>query len=146
MSTTDDTPTRRRILVVDSHPLIRRGLTDLIEADSDLMVCAAAATYAAAVDAIAETGPDMVITDLSLDTDDDGLRLVKFIRSTYADLPVLMLTMHALPIYTERALEAGATGCVTKTAKVETLMLAIRRTIDGEAFVSPEFIGDHELH
>jgi len=131
------TPSKRRILIVDDHPLVRRGLTALIDNEPDLTVCASAATLSAGLEAVESSHPDLVIADLSLGID-DGLAMVEKIHSGHGDLPVLVLTMHEAPVYARLAFEAGARGYVTKQEMLETLLVAIRRVLDGEEFVSPE--------
>jgi DNA-binding NarL/FixJ family response regulator len=130
------TPARRRILIVDDHPLVRRGLTALINAEPDLTVCAEAATQRAGIEAIASSRPDLVIADLSLH-DGDGLDLVREIRASHDPLPVLVLTMYDAPIHARRAFTAGASGYVTKQELTGTLLLAIRCVLRGEKYVSP---------
>lgn len=132
-------PGRRRILIVDDHPLIRRGLTALIDSEPDLVVCAEAATPQAGFDAIAAARPDLVITDLSMgDGVDAGLSLVNNIRSGYANLPVLVLTIHDAPHYARSAFSAGANGFVSKQELSETLLIAIRSVLKGEQYLSPK--------
>jgi DNA-binding NarL/FixJ family response regulator len=128
---------KRRILIVDDHPLVRRGLTALIDHEPDLTVCAEAATLREGIEAIESSRPDLVIADLSLGID-DGLAMVEEVHSGHEDLPVLVLTMHDAPLYARRALRAGARGYVTKQEMIETLLVAIRRLLDGGEFVSPE--------
>jgi DNA-binding NarL/FixJ family response regulator len=135
-----ETLAKRRILIVDDHPLVRRGLAALIDNEPDLTVCAAAATQRTGLEAIASSRPDLVIADLSL-ADGDGLALVKDIRSDHEDLPVLVLTLHDAPLWARRAFQAGATGYVTKQEMTETLLVAIRCVLDGKKYVSPK-IGD----
>src|SRR5271166_4488323 len=122
---TQSAPAKRRILVIDGHPLARRGLKALIDAEPDLIVCAEAATAEDALRAIAAAWPDLVIADLSF-RDGDGLELVREIRSHYAGLRVLALTMHEAPLYVRRAFAAGADGHVAKREMTETLLIAIR--------------------
>ncbi len=111
-------PAKQRILLVDDHALLRRGLAALIETESGLMVCAAAATRQAGLDAIASSKPDLVIADLSLKDGDsgdiDGLELIKDIKARFPHLPVLVLSMHDESVYAERALHAGTHGYVSK--------------------------------
>ena len=126
---------RRRILLVDDHPVLRRGLASLIESEPDLMVCGEAATYQAAVDAIQEAQPDLVIVDLSLDGR-DGLDLIKQVKATHPHLPTLVLSMHDEELYAERCLRAGARGYVTKDQLDETVTVAIRSLFAGETYMS----------
>ena len=130
-------PGKRRILIVDDHPLVRLGLTALIDNEPDLTVCASAANHRAGLEAIASSQPDLVIADLSLGID-DGLAMVEEIRSGHEDLPVLVLTMHDAPLYARRAFRAGALGYVSKKEMTETLLIAIWCVLRGERFVSPE--------
>ena len=128
-------PAKRRILIVDDHPLVRHGLSALIDNEPDLTVCAEAATERAGLDAIAASQPDLVIADLSL-KNGDGLEMVKEIRLRHKHLPVLVLSMHDTPLYAERAFQAGASGYVTKQEMSETVLIAIRRVLDGEKYLS----------
>lgn len=130
------TPAKRRVLIVDDHPLMRLGLTALIDGQPDLGVCAEASTQREALGALASSRPDLVIADLSLG-DGGGLDLVKEIVSSHEDPPVLVLTMHDAPLYARRALQAGASGYVTKQEMTETLLIAIRCVLRGEKYVSP---------
>ena len=127
----------RRILIVDGHPLMRRGLTALINNEPDLAVSAAVGTCRAGLAAIASSRPHLVITDLLVE-EVDGMGLVGDIRSNYRDLRVLVLTMHDGPRCARRALRAGASGYVTKQDTAETLLTAIRCVLDGQRYVSPK--------
>ncbi len=129
-------PARRSILIVDDHPLVRRGLIALIEGEPDLAVSSAVASPQAGLEALAETRPDLVIADLSLG-DGDGLGLVEDLQAHHPELPVLVLTMHDTPHWARRAFEAGAAGFVTKQEMTVTLLEAIRRVLDGERYLSP---------
>ena len=135
-SSSRETPAARRILVVDGHPLMRRGLAALIGHEPDLTVCATAATPRAALAAVAASRPDLVVIDLSL-ADGEGLALVRHIRSDHADLPVLVLSLHDAPFHAQRALRAGARGYIPKPELSETLLIAIRCLLRGETFLSP---------
>jgi DNA-binding NarL/FixJ family response regulator len=130
-------PTRRRILIVDDHLLVRRGLTALIDNEPDLTVCAAAATHRAGLAAIASSRPDLVIVDLSLENG-DGLALLKDIRAVHGDLPLLVLTVHAARLYAQQAFQAGANGYVTKQEMGEPVLLAIRSVLEGQTYLSAE--------
>jgi DNA-binding NarL/FixJ family response regulator len=129
--------TRRRILIIDDHALVRRGVSVLIDNERDLIVCAAAATLQEGLAAIATARPDLVIVDLSLG-DDDGLVLVKDIRSGHAALPILVLSIHDAVSCAEQAFRAGANGYVTKQEMSDALLVAIRRVLGGESYASPK--------
>lgn len=128
-------PAKQRILLVDDHALLRRGLAMLIGTEPDLVVWAEAATCQAAKDALAVDQPELVIADLSL-KHDDGLELIKDLKRQYPNLPVLVLSMHEETIYAERALRAGANGYVTKQEMDDTVLVAIRRVLAGEVHIS----------
>src|SRR5271166_5354735 len=134
--TPQPTPTKRRILIVDDHPLVRRGLKALINAEPDLIVCAEAGNAQDGLDAIAAAGPDLVIVDLSLG-DSDGLELVREIRSRRMGPRVLVLSMHEAPLYVQRAFAAGADGYVAKREMTETLLMAIRGVLRGQTYGAP---------
>jgi DNA-binding NarL/FixJ family response regulator len=127
-------PTRKRLLVVDDHPILRRGLTALIES-AGLDVHAVVGTRAAALASMRESQPDLAIVDLSLG-DEDGLSLIKEMKTRYPKVPSLVLSMHDEAIYAERALNAGALGYVTKQQLDETVLSAIRRVLAGETYMS----------
>jgi DNA-binding NarL/FixJ family response regulator len=135
--TAESPPARRRILIIDDHPLVRRGLTALINAEPDLTVCAEAAGSQDGLEAIDDTQPDLVIVDFSL-RHSDGLELVRKIRSRDENLRVLVLTMLEAPQYVRRAFAAGANGYVTKKEMTETVLMAIRRVLRGETYGAPE--------
>ncbi len=131
-------PAARRVLIVENCPLLRRGLTALIDNEHDLTVCAeAAATLRETLDAIASARPDLVIVDLSIMMG-DVLAMVKDIRLRHERLPVLLLGLDDAPLYAARAFEAGASGCVSKQGMTETLLIAIRCVLGGKRYVSPK--------
>jgi len=127
---------KKRILIVDDHPVVRQGLTALIDNEADLTVCAEAAASQAGLDAIAAYGPDLVIADVSV-KGGAGLELVHEIRMRHKSLPVLVLSMHEAAIFAERAFDAGACAYVTKLELGEALLIAIRRVLGGEKYASP---------
>ena len=128
-------PAKKAILIVDDHPVLRRGLAGLIESEPDLAVCGEAANCGAALDAIQETEPDLVIVDLALGGR-NGLDLVKDMQRHHPKIPALVLSMHDEAVYAERSLRAGARGYITKQQLDETVLVAIRRLLDGETYMS----------
>lgn len=127
---------RYRILIVDNHPLVRRGLSSLIESETDLMVCGES-THSEGFEAIAGCQPNLITTDLWFEQA-DGFGLIEKIHLSYPELPVLVLSMHTDPQFARRALRAGASGYVSKQHIGKTVLIAIRRLLDGETYVSPE--------
>lgn len=128
-------PPKMRILLIDDHALLRRGLASLIETEPDLLVCAEASSLQTGLAAIIASTPDLVITDLSFQ-DGDGLALIGDIKRFYPDLPVLALSMHDEAVYAERALRAGARGYVTKQEIDDAILIAIRRVLAGDIHLS----------
>ena len=123
------TQEKRRILIIDGHRLLRRGLAALIDAEPDLVVCAEAATRREALAALAATDPALVIVDYGFEPG-LGLDLVRDICARRRDLPVLMMAMDATRVCAARAGESGAVGCISKQALNGKALAAIRAAID----------------
>ena len=128
-------PPKRRILLVDDHPLMRSGLGLLLNSTPDLEVCAEAGCAAEAVGMLTKVNPDIVMLDLGL-PDRNGLDVLKDIQALNPDLPVLVVSMHDEMLYAERTLRAGARGYVMKEAGGEKLLEAVRSVGEGRVFVS----------
>jgi DNA-binding NarL/FixJ family response regulator len=129
-------PTKKcRVLLVDDHPIIRQGLGLLIDRETDLSVCGEADGAHSAFHAIETLRPDIVVLDISL-SGPDGLDVLKEIRMKTASLPVLILSMHDETIYAERAMRAGANGYIMKQEATEKVLVAIRRILQGEVYLS----------
>jgi len=124
-----------KIFVVDDHPIVRQGLTLLINREQDMTVCGEAEEAHSALRAIATAQPDILVVDISLNGP-DGLELVKTIRTRDPKLPVLVLSMHDESIYAERALRAGANGYIMKHEATGKVLVAIRRILSGEIYLS----------
>ena len=125
----------RRVLVIDSHPIVREGLRRVIENEDDLVICAEADTARDARNAIKQCAPDVIIADIGLNQG-DGIELVRDVRAHYAHLPILVLSSHDETIYAERMLSVGANGYIMKHATGEQILLSIRRVLDGDIYVS----------
>jgi DNA-binding NarL/FixJ family response regulator len=135
MSERSATPGKKTVLVVDDHPLMRQGLALLINQQQDMEVCGEAEEAQAAMHAIARRRPDILILDISLNGP-DGLELLKSIRASDPSLPVLILSMHDEAIYAERALRARANGYIMKQEASEKVLVAIRRILNGDLYLS----------
>jgi DNA-binding NarL/FixJ family response regulator len=127
---------KKAILIVDDHPMFRRGLVSMIESEADLAVCGEASTCRSALAAIRQSKPDLVIVDLRLEGSDDGLDLIKDIKKYHPQIPVLALSMHDEAVYAERSLRAGARGYITKQQLDKTVLLAIRNLLAGATYMS----------
>jgi DNA-binding NarL/FixJ family response regulator len=132
---TSEAPRKTRIFLVDDHPIVRIGLTELINQKRDLVVCGDAESAGAAIQAIPSSHPDLVIVDLSL-KGSGGLGLVKDLKIRHPKLPVLVLSMHEESLYAERALRAGARGYIMKGEAKTQLEIAIRRVVSGKIYLS----------
>ena len=129
---------KRRIFVVDDHPLVREWLTVLINGQIDLMVCGEASDAPQALSAVTVARPDVAIVDISLGNG-SGLELVKDLRVHAPDVRVIVLSMHEENLYAERVLRAGARGYVMKRESTKKILAAIRRVLDGGVYVSESF-------
>lgn len=135
---------KRRIFIVDDHPIVRQGLALLINREPDLTVCGDAEEASAALHRIEDLKPDLVVLDISLNGP-DGLDLLKHIRARDTNLPVLILSMMDESLYAERGLRAGANGYIMKQQATEQVLVAIRRILGGEIYVS-ERMANKMLH
>jgi len=124
-----------RILIVDDHPIVRQGLSELINHESDLVVCGQAEDSHEAIKAVRELNPNMAIIDITL-KETSGLELIKDIHAQYPNLPVLALSMHDENLYAERSLRAGAMGYIMKQEATENVIEAVRKILGGEIYVS----------
>jgi len=126
---------KSKIFVVDDHPIVRQGLGLLINREPDMIVCGAAEEAQSALRAIPTLQPDVLVVDISLNGP-DGLELVKTVRMRDANMPILVLSMHDESIYAERALRAGANGYIMKQEATEKVLIAIRRIMRGDVYLS----------
>jgi DNA-binding NarL/FixJ family response regulator len=125
----------RRVLVVDDHPLICKGLVQMIDDEEGLASCGTADDANAALKLIADTNPHAVIVDISLKSS-SGIELIKAITARYPGLPTLVYSMHDETVFAERALRAGAKGYVMKDQPPETLIGALRKVLSGSIYFS----------
>lgn len=124
-----------RVLLVDDHPILRRGLAQMINLEADLMVCGEAEDASKAFEAVSTLNPDVAVVDISLKRG-NGIELIKNVKARYPDLPILVLSMHDEALYAERALRAGSLGYIMKEEATEQVLTAIRRVMAGEIFLS----------
>lgn len=126
---------RKRILLVDDHAVVRFGIAQLINRQSDLVVCGEEEDAAKAMNAIKTLKPDLVIADISL-RESSGLELMRNIKAEYPGLPVLVVSVHDETIYAETAFRAGALGYLMKEEALDKILTAIRRVLSGAVYVS----------
>jgi DNA-binding NarL/FixJ family response regulator len=127
---------RKRILLVDDHPMMRAGLAQLINKQAEVRVCGEAGNPAEAFDELAKTKVDLVVTDITM-PGRSGIEFIKDLLAAYPELSVLVISMHDETIYAERVLHAGARGYIMKEAGGENLLAAIRQVLSGQVYVSP---------
>jgi DNA-binding NarL/FixJ family response regulator len=126
---------KKRVIIVDDHPLFRDRLSQLINHELDMQVCEESETAEQAIQLIRVLTPDLVIVDITL-KGSSGLELIKGIRALSIATPILVLSMHEESLYAERALRAGATGYITKDQAADEVLGAIRRVLMGEIYLS----------
>jgi DNA-binding NarL/FixJ family response regulator len=131
---------RKRLALVDDHPMVRERLAEIIRQEPDLEVCGEAESRAQALTLITSQRPHLVILDLSL-KDAFGLDLIRDLRACQPGLQVLVLTMHESALYAERALRAGASGYLTKRDATTRILTAIREVLAGDVYLSESLAG-----
>ena len=137
MSTEQATHSKRRVLLVDDHPVLRKGLARLIDSKGEFTVCGEASNATEAMSLIRELNPHLVIVDIGL-PGASGIELTKSIRAEFPSTPVLILSMHEEALYASRALRAGATGYIVKQDAVDNIGTALQETLNGQRYLSPE--------
>ncbi len=126
---------KRRIFIVDDHPIVRQGLMQLINPEADMTIVGQGEDAYQALKLIRQLKPDLTLLDISL-KDTGGIELLKEMRAQDPELRVLILSMHDESLYAERALRAGARGYVMKQEAPQVLLQAIRKVLKGEVYVS----------
>jgi DNA-binding NarL/FixJ family response regulator len=141
MNTTPSKPVPRksRVFIVDDHPLVREGLTNLINRQDDLVVSGEAKNSAQAVEGINKARPDVALIDISL-INESGLELVKQLGRQFPQVALIVLSMHDEALYAERALRAGARGYVMKHETSTSVLAAVRRVLAGGVYVSERIV------
>jgi DNA-binding NarL/FixJ family response regulator len=129
------TADRRKILIVEDHPVFCEGLAQLINQEPDLTVCGQAENGAQALKAVATTTPDLVLVDISL-PGKSGLELIKDLHVIHPEVAVLVVSMHEEMLYAERVLRAGGRGYIMKQERPESILRAIRQVLEGQIYIS----------
>jgi DNA-binding NarL/FixJ family response regulator len=134
----------KRVLIVDDHPFMRRGLAELLAAQPGLEICGEAGDTHAALECIESGDPDLAIIDISLGHGSGGLELIKRIKAQAPRVRMLVSSVHDEKLYAERAIRAGALGYVNKSEPPETMLEALHTVLEGKVYVSQEMT-DHVM-
>jgi DNA-binding NarL/FixJ family response regulator len=126
-------------MIVDDHPIFRKGLAQLVNEELDMEVCGEAEDVPEAKKLLAKLNPDMVIVDLSL-KGASGLELIKYIHDQLPGRPILVLSMHDEAVYAERALKSGARGYIMKQEMTGKVVTAVRQVLAGKMFFSDAIV------
>jgi DNA-binding NarL/FixJ family response regulator len=125
---------KRRVILVEDHPMFREQLSQLINKEGDMCVCGEADNIGDALKLLQSISADIVIVDLTL-KGPSGLELLKDLKARQIDVPVLVLSMHDELLYAERVLRAGARGYITKHETSNEVMAAIRKVLHGHVYL-----------
>ncbi len=128
---------RKRIMLVDDHPMMRAGLAQFINKQPDMETCCEFGNASDAFEGLRKFKPDLVLTDITL-PDKSGIELIKDLLAADPKLPILVVSMHDETVYAERVLRGGARGYIMKESGGENLLLAIRQVLSGQVYVSPQ--------
>jgi DNA-binding NarL/FixJ family response regulator len=126
---------KKRVVIVDDHPLVRERLAQLINHELDMESCGEAGDTQSALEIIRQTKPDLVIIDITL-RGPSGIDLIKHLRALSMNVPILVLSMHEESIYAQRVLRAGANGYITKHQSAQEIAAAIRKILAGDIYLS----------
>ena len=128
-------PAKKRLFIIDDHPMMREGLAQLINNEPDLSVSGEAGTGQEALEGIVRSKADLVLADISL-PDKNGLDVIKELQARHPGVSVLVISMHDEALYAERVLRAGARGYIMKQEGGKKLMGAIRQVLGGQIYLS----------
>jgi DNA-binding NarL/FixJ family response regulator len=129
---------RKRVLIIDDHPLLRRGMATLIASEPDFEICGEADHAQSGLQAMRETFPHIALVDITL-PGTDGLELIKLMLSEQPKLRILVVSMHDESLYALRSLRAGAKGYLMKAEALEQIVTALRKIVAGDLYVTPRF-------
>lgn len=127
---------KKRIAIVDDHPMLREGFQALVESQPDLTLAWSASDTQEALQKLEADKPDLITVDISL-PGRNGLELIKDALAIHPTLNILVISMHDETFYAQRVLKAGARGYIMKVADKDTLLQAIRTVLIGHRYVSP---------
>jgi len=127
-----------KIIIVDDHPIVRKGIKSIIDCEDNITVCGEAEDANGAMSLVGELMPDLVIADITLKGNINGIDLVKAIKSRYPGIKTLTISMYDGALYAERAIRAGSRGYITKEEASENIIAAIHTVMKGELYLSSD--------
>ena len=128
---------KNRIVIVEDHPIVRRGMAQLINFEEDMCTVGEAETTFIAHEILEKEEPDLVLVDLSL-KGGSGLELIKDIKKLYPEMLIIVVSLHDENVYAERVMRAGAKGYIMKSEATESILTAIRQVLKGGIYLSPD--------
>lgn len=128
---------KRRVLIVDDHPVVRRGLADVLNEAADLEVCGEASNVPEALRLVEATQPNIVVIDITLGAE-DGIELMDYIKSRWPAMKMLVSSAHDEQTFAGRVLRAGAMGFISKREPMPQVVEAVRQVLRGEVYLSPQ--------
>jgi DNA-binding NarL/FixJ family response regulator len=123
------------IIIVDDHPLMRKGLALALEAEADMNVAEQFSSAEEAIDAIERLEPHLAIVDISL-PGMSGMELIKHMQARWEEIKILVVSRHDETLYAERAIRAGAKGYIMKMEAGDVIVKAVRQVLNGGIYVS----------
>jgi DNA-binding NarL/FixJ family response regulator len=136
MSTNKVRSKKAKILIVDDHMIVAESIKQMLDHESDLKVCGIAQTSDEALTLVESAKPALIIVDINLKGDVNGIELIKIIKDRHKQVLSVALSMYEEELYAEPAIRAGAKGYVMKSELTQTLLTAIREILNGNIFLS----------
>ncbi|MDQ3646409.1 MAG: response regulator transcription factor [Actinomycetota bacterium] len=131
-----ETAEKVRVVLVDDHDLLRRGIKTMLESEGDIVVVGEASDGLGILDLIEETEPDVVLMDVIM-PNKDGIEATREIKDRYPNVGVVVLTGHDEQQFVFDAVKAGASGYVLKTADLEEVVETVKSVAKGEGKIDP---------
>ena len=124
-----------RILIVENNVVLRKGLSQLLNFEDDIIVCGVTSTVSGALELLELHNTDMIILDIALNGA-SGMDLLKEVANNHMEIPIIVLSMHEESYFIDRSLHVGARGYILKQDAPETIVEAIHKVLEGEIYIS----------
>ncbi len=124
---------QKKILIVDDHPIVRRGLMDMFRGEEGLEICGEASGASEAITLVESKQPDLVLLDLSL-AEGSGLELIKQLKAQHPHLSILVVSIHSETQFADRAIKAGAHGYINKSDAISNIVEAAKHVLNGNIY------------